>query len=112
MRPPFKDDDVDHADLRPMLESGEIPESHPLFSGDALAGSQAFKGLYDLVEGVLAGIPKRRRPDVFTVTTAMWAAMHGITSLRISKPDFVWPSVEDQIEAVIFPWRDLLAARP
>jgi AcrR family transcriptional regulator len=112
MRPPFKDDDVDHADLRPMLESGEIPESHPLFSGDALAGSQAFKGLYDLVEGVLAGIPKRRRPDVFTVTTAMWAAMHGITSLRISKPDFVWPSVEDQIEAVIFPWRALLAARP
>jgi AcrR family transcriptional regulator len=109
MRPPFKDDDVDHSELRPMLESGAIPESHPLFSGDALAGSQAFKALYDLVERVLAGMPLRRRPDVFTVTTAMWTAMHGITSLRISKPDFAWPSVEDQIEAVIFPWRALLA---
>jgi AcrR family transcriptional regulator len=112
MRPPFKDDDIDHADLRPMLESGEIPESHPLFSGDALAGSQAFKALYDLVEQVVAGIPKRRRPDVFTVTTAMWTAMHGVTSLRISKPDFVWPPVDEQIEAVIFPWREVLAAHP
>ena len=109
MRPPFKDEDIDHSELRPMLESGEIPESHPLFSGDALAGSEAFKALYDLVERVLAGVPKRRRPDVFTVTTAMWTAMHGITSLRISKPDFIWPPVADQIEAVIFPWRTLLA---
>ncbi len=94
MRPPFKGDDVDHSDLRPVLEAGVIPESHPLFSGDALAGSQAFKALYDLVDVVLADVPKRRRPDVFTVTTSMWTAMHGITSLRISKPDFVWPSVE------------------
>jgi AcrR family transcriptional regulator len=112
MRPPFKDEDIDHSELRPMLESGEIPESHPLFSGDALAGSEAFKALYDLVERVLAGVPKRRRPDVFTVTTAMWTAMHGITSLRISKPDFIWPPVEDQIEAVIYPWRALLGTSP
>jgi AcrR family transcriptional regulator len=109
MRAPFKDDDVDHADLRTVLESGEIPDSHPLFSGPALAGSQAFKALYDLVEAVLEGLPKRRRPDAFTVTTAMWTAMHGITSLRISKPDFVWPSVEEQVEALLWPWRRVLA---
>ena len=48
---------------------------------------------------MLAELPKRRRPDVFTVTTSMWTAMHGITSLRISKPDFLWPTVEEQIEA-------------
>jgi AcrR family transcriptional regulator len=110
MRPPFKDDVVDHSDLRPVLETGEIPESHPLFSGDALAGSQAFKALYDLVDAVLAAVPKRRRPDVFTVTTAMWTAMHGITSLRISKPDFVWPPVEEQVEAILWPWREALRA--
>ena len=109
MRPPFKGDDVDHSDLRPVLETGVIPESHPLFSGDALAGSQAFKALYDLVDLVLAGVPKRRRPDVFTMTTSMWTAMHGITSLRISKPDFTWPTVEAQIDAIIWPWRALLA---
>jgi AcrR family transcriptional regulator len=110
MRPPFKDDVVDHSDLRPVLETGEIPESHPLFSGDALAGSQAFKALYDLVDAVLAAVPKRRRPDVFTVTTAMWTAMHGVTSLRISKPDFVWPPVDEQVEAILWPWREALCA--
>ncbi len=110
MRPPFKGEMVDHSELRPVLETGVIPESHPLFSGDALAGSQAFKALYDLVDAMLAEVPKRRRPDVFTVTTSMWTAMHGITSLRISKPDFVWPSVEVQVDAIIWPWRAALRA--
>lgn len=109
MRPPFKgEEDFDHSQLRPVLEAGVIPESHPLFSGDALAASQAFKALYDLVDRVLADVPKRRRPDVFTTTTSMWTAMHGITALRISKPDFVWPPVEAQIDAIIWPWRALL----
>ena len=104
----YKDEVVDHSALRPVLESGEIPESHPLFSGDALAGSEAFKALYDLVDAVLAELPKRRRPDVFTVTTSMWTAMHGITALRISKPDFTWPTVDEQIEAIMWPWREAL----
>lgn len=110
MRPPLNDEEIDHSDLRPALESGVIPESHPLFSGDALAASQAFKALYDLVDAVVANVPKRRRPDVFAITTSMWTAMHGITSLRISKPDFVWPTVEEQVEAVIWPWRETLRA--
>ena len=110
MRPPFKGELLDHSELRPVLEAGVIPESHPLFSGDALAGSQAFKALYDLVGAVIAEVPQRRRPDVFTVTTSMWTAMHGITSLRISKPDFVWPPVEDQIGAILWPWHEVRRA--
>jgi len=111
MRSPLKPMAVDHSDLRSALETGEMPESHPLFSGDALAGSQAFKALYDLVDAVLASVPKRRRPDVFAVTTSLWATMHGVTSLRISKPDFIWPSVDEQIEATMWPWRLALAAK-
>jgi AcrR family transcriptional regulator len=110
MRPPFKGDEVDHTDLRTALETGVIPESHPLFSGNALAGSEAFKALYDLVDAVLAAVPKRRRPDVFAMTTSMWTAVHGITSLRISKPDFVWPSLEEQIAALLWPLREALRA--
>jgi hypothetical protein len=81
-----------------------------LFSGDALAGSQAFKALYDLIDAVLAAVPKRRRPDVFAMTTSMWTAVHGITSLRISKPDFVWPSLDEQIAALLWPLREALRA--
>ena len=36
--------------------------------------------------------------------------MHGITALRISKPDFGWPPVEDQVEAIVWPWREALRA--
>jgi AcrR family transcriptional regulator len=104
MRPPFTGHG-DHSELRDALAAGEIPESDRLFGGDALAGSEAFKALYDLVDMMLAQLPAPTRPDVFTVTTSMWTAMHGITSLRISKPDFTWPPVEEQIDAVLWPWR-------
>ena len=57
---------------------------------------------------VLAELPKRRRPDVFTMTTTIWTAVHGIMSLRISKPDFLWPTVDEQIEAILWPWREAL----
>jgi AcrR family transcriptional regulator len=110
MRPPLKEDGLDHADLRVALETGVIPESHPLFSGDALAGSQAFKGLYDLVDAVVAAVPATRRPDTFAMTTSLWATVHGIVSLRISKPDFVWPTVDEQLDALMWPLRQALAA--
>ena len=44
MRPPFKGDLLDHSELRPVLEAGVIPESHPLFSGDALGGLAGVQG--------------------------------------------------------------------
>jgi AcrR family transcriptional regulator len=112
MRPPLRGDDADHSVLRTAPETGTVPESHPLFSGDALAGSQAFNALHDLVETVLADVPQRRRPDAFAATTTIWAAVHGITSLRISKPDFVWPTVEEQVAATMWPWRQALVAEP
>jgi AcrR family transcriptional regulator len=107
MRAPFRDA-VDHSELRTAFEAGEIPESHRLFGGEALAGSEAFKGLYDLVAAVVAQLPKGRRPDLFTTTTMIWAAVHGIVSLRISKPDFLWPTVDEQIESILWPWREAL----
>ncbi len=110
MRAPFRDV-VDHSELRTAFEAGEIPESHRLFGGEALAGSEAFKGLYDLVAAVVAVLPNERRPDVFSTTTMIWAAVHGIVSLRISKPDFLWPTVDEQIESILWPWRALLANR-
>jgi AcrR family transcriptional regulator len=87
-----------------------LPESDPLFGGDALAGSQAFKALHDLVADVLALIPKRTRPDAFTATTTLWMTVHGVTSLRITKPDFTWPSLDEQIDMVMWPWRQVVAS--
>jgi len=87
-----------------------LPETDPVFGGDALAGSLAFKALHDLVSDVLALVPKRKRPDAFAATTTVWMTVHGVTSLRITKPDFTWPSLDEQIDAVMWPWRHAVAA--
>ena len=87
---------------------GSTSETDPVFGGDALAGSQAFKALHDLVSDVLAAIPKRSRPDAFTATTTFWTTVHGVTSLRITKPDFSWPSIDEQMGTIMWPWREAL----
>ena len=87
-----------------------MPDSDPLFGGDALAGSQAFKALHDLVSDVLTAIPKRKRPDAFTATTTFWMTVHGVTSLRITKPDFTWPSIDEQMATIMWPWREAIRA--
>jgi AcrR family transcriptional regulator len=42
-----------------------------------------------------------RRADPLIVTLGLWAAVHGLTSLIISKPDFPWPPLEDLIHHVL-----------
>lgn len=32
--------------------------------------------------------------DAFLVATGLWAAMHGLTSLLIARPDFPWPDLD------------------
>jgi AcrR family transcriptional regulator len=33
--------------------------------------------------------------DPFTISCALWASIHGLTSLMISNPDYPWPPLED-----------------
>jgi hypothetical protein len=35
----------------------------------------------------------------------MWSVVHGITSLRIAKRGFDWPPYEEELDAVLVPWR-------
>ena len=108
MRPVTKPIPVTRDELIGGLAPQALPESDPVFGGDALAGSQAFKALHDLVSEVLALFPKRTRPDAFAATTTIWMSVHGITSLRITKPDFAWPTVDEQIDIIMWPWRQAI----
>jgi hypothetical protein len=54
-----------------------------------------------LVEDVTAAIAAGRlEGDAMLVAAGMWASMHGITSLLISKPSFPWPDLDALIEQV------------
>lgn len=39
--------------------------------------------------------------DPFTVTLQLWAAVHGLTSLMITKPEIPWPPVADIVDGVL-----------
>ena len=36
--------------------------------------------------------------DPFTVSCALWASIHGLTSLMISNPDFPWPPLDELLQ--------------
>jgi AcrR family transcriptional regulator len=53
-----------------------------------------------------------REVDVETVAQALWAAIHGITSLLIQKPNFPWAGRAKVIEQVIHNAVDSLVVQP
>jgi AcrR family transcriptional regulator len=82
------------------------------FAGPTMAQSNAFGHLLDTIDRVLELQPDAStRPDRFALAVAVWTSVHGITSLRIAKPLFPWPSVEEHIDLVCAPLRDYLLAK-
>jgi AcrR family transcriptional regulator len=74
-----------------------------------LPGSTAFLHMQDTVHRVLEMAPADAdKPDEYTMTVAMWTAVHGITSLRISMGHFPWPTIDEQLALVAGPWREAL----
>lgn len=74
-------------------------------SAAAIAGSEAFELLVVTMDAILQQLPKNQRPDLYVATNTMWASIHGITSLRIAKSMFDWPTVDEQLDFLIAPWR-------
>jgi AcrR family transcriptional regulator len=70
------------------------------FSEEQLAGLSCFDHMVAAVTTAMrAGVIHEGDPRV--VTVGLWAAVHGITSLLIAKPDFPWPPLEAVINQVL-----------
>ena len=71
-----------------------------LRAGQDGSGAQIFTLLHtaidDWVEASLT-----RESDSFTLGASLWATLHGLVTLRTTKPDFGWPSVEDMIDTAL-----------
>lgn len=68
-----------------LMSKGEVTLDD--FQSGAMPGASTFAKLMEAVEGCMhAGVFARR--DVFLVATGLWALVHGVTSLRISIPEF------------------------
>ena len=54
-----------------------------------------------LVEAVTACLPASRRNAALPLATELWASLHGIVDLRITKPDIPWPDCSVLTDAAL-----------
>lgn len=78
-----------------MGRSDWTPET---YRDEILSSAGPFMALVDVVAAVAAEVGSDRDP--MAIATVLWTAMHGITSLLISKPSFPWPPVEQLVSEV------------
>ncbi|MGH9113444.1 MAG: TetR/AcrR family transcriptional regulator [Acidimicrobiales bacterium] len=73
------------------------------YQGAALAQSASFGVLMHCVQDCIdAGRIKPQYTDAYRLSLGFWARVHGITSLRVSKPQMAWPDdrgfMDDYVE--------------
>lgn len=63
----------------------------------------ADSGLMPAVVELVTALPRRpdEERDLALVAVALWTALHGVVSLRLSKPAFEWPSARRHVDAVL-----------
>jgi AcrR family transcriptional regulator len=83
------------------------PSSRP----DERPGQRVFGRLVAAVQACVdAGVA--RPGDAFAMAVNVWAALHGIVSLRTSRPRFPWPPVDALVDAALTGQVGLVATRP
>ncbi len=78
-----------------MAHSDWTPET---YEGQVLGDEGSFMALVRVVADVITELDIDRDP--FQASVLLWTAMHGVTSLLISKPNFPWPPVEQLVADV------------
>jgi AcrR family transcriptional regulator len=63
-------------------------------------GAETFEGFVKAVQRCMDDGAAPRR-EAFSVTTSLWTGLHGIVSLRLSKPGFPWPPTEQLVDRLL-----------
>jgi AcrR family transcriptional regulator len=84
----------EHYRIMFMSRSDYAPERS---TDEGIADSAAFGGLVEDVKAAAAA-GQILAPDPFLVACELWAIVHGITSLLISKPHFPWPPADQLVD--------------
>jgi len=71
---------------------------HQEWDGRPLPGAPAFALIRDTVAEALASAGSSADP--FLAASTLWAALHGLVTLRANRPAFPWPPLADMIAAI------------
>jgi AcrR family transcriptional regulator len=99
---------LDHPEQYRILFLTRPPEG---WTADRILENAAFGHLLQTVQACLdSGALAPANP--LLVALGLWAAVHGITSLLITKPQLPWPDVDQLVDHMVTMCVDGLAARP
>jgi AcrR family transcriptional regulator len=90
---------LDHPETYRIMFMGHWDLTPEHYRDEVMAEHGAFAGLVQAVQRVADAGRMRPEVDVMLATSLMWAGVHGLVSLRIAKPNFPWPPLEEQIDA-------------
>jgi AcrR family transcriptional regulator len=82
-----------------ILFMGKPAATPPSFDDEHLMQTASFEHLVGAVAGALQSGAIEGEPRM--VALGLWAAVHGLTSLLIAKPDFPWPEVDGLIDHLL-----------
>jgi AcrR family transcriptional regulator len=71
---------------------------HQQWDGRPLPGAPAFAVLLDTVDQALSAAGSSADP--FLAASTLWAALHGLVTLRATRPAFPWPPLADMIISI------------
>jgi AcrR family transcriptional regulator len=78
-----------------LFGSGRVEKKPRAF--DDLPGAPVFR----ILEEAVGRAGRRSERDRFLATTILWINLHGIVSLRLNKPQFPWPAVEELVDLTL-----------
>lgn len=74
-------------------------QPHPEWAEQKLPGMAAFSLMHECVAAVLAD--RGRADDTFAATVHLWASLHGLVSLRLDRPSFPWPPMDELVARTV-----------
>jgi AcrR family transcriptional regulator len=96
---------IDHPEQYRVLFMRRPAATSEVFDDERLRTAACFDHLVDAVQACVDAGALQAKADAFIVAVELWAVVHGITSLLISKPDFPWPDrdavVDDLLDACV-----------
>ena len=95
----FGVENPEHYRIMFMGRSAMTPEQ---FADEMVVETGSFAHMVQCVQRCLdAGRFRAGLPDAFTLTFALWSAVHGVTSLLVAKPDMPGPDTDELIDLLL-----------
>jgi AcrR family transcriptional regulator len=91
---------VDHPGIYRLMFGPHLPAAQAFDSPDS-PGRQAFLAAVDAIRHCQEAGMASTDDDPFRLATLVWAAVHGTASLRLDRPNFPWPPLDEMVDDLI-----------